>query len=211
MVSPDSLGTACPLSGRNSTYRPVQISDTSSCQDLLTRIAKHSHHTSTCVHGWRGRSRRHLHAIPFDPEGGKSMAGWAARRNVARGRMSRAEAGWLICIVFVVCAIGFYGYKYWNVLPPTAIIGKAWVIDGDTDVILGTHIRLEGIDAPETDQTCMDAKEKPWPCGPSNRDKRCARPDDQDSLPRRPPRASPLCDLIHICFPGNDIQSINLP
>src|SRR5215211_2350333 len=32
MVSPDSLGTACPLSGRNSTYRPVQISGAgSSC------------------------------------------------------------------------------------------------------------------------------------------------------------------------------------
>src|SRR5882757_9593691 len=30
IVSPDSLGTACPLSGRNSTYRPVQISATSS-------------------------------------------------------------------------------------------------------------------------------------------------------------------------------------
>src|SRR5690349_22530297 len=26
IVSPDSRGTACPLSGRNSTYRPVQIS-----------------------------------------------------------------------------------------------------------------------------------------------------------------------------------------
>ncbi|MFI5106761.1 MAG: hypothetical protein ACHP79_17695, partial [Terriglobales bacterium] len=26
IVSPDSLGTACPLSGRNSTYRPVQFS-----------------------------------------------------------------------------------------------------------------------------------------------------------------------------------------
>jgi hypothetical protein len=25
IVSPDSLGTACPLSGGNSTYRPVQI------------------------------------------------------------------------------------------------------------------------------------------------------------------------------------------
>jgi hypothetical protein len=25
IVSPDSRGTACPLSGRNSTYRPVQI------------------------------------------------------------------------------------------------------------------------------------------------------------------------------------------
>src|SRR5580700_7924981 len=31
IVSPDSLGTTCQLSGRNSTYRPVQISGTGSC------------------------------------------------------------------------------------------------------------------------------------------------------------------------------------
>jgi hypothetical protein len=37
MVSPDSPGTACPLSGRNSTYRPVQISDTSSDQSVCNR------------------------------------------------------------------------------------------------------------------------------------------------------------------------------
>src|SRR6516164_1500557 len=30
MVSPDSQATACPSSGRNSTYRPVQISGASS-------------------------------------------------------------------------------------------------------------------------------------------------------------------------------------
>src|SRR4029077_12143509 len=30
IVSPDSTGTACPLSGRNSTYRPVQISEAGS-------------------------------------------------------------------------------------------------------------------------------------------------------------------------------------
>jgi hypothetical protein len=30
MVSPDSQATACPPSGRNSTYRPVQISGTGS-------------------------------------------------------------------------------------------------------------------------------------------------------------------------------------
>jgi endonuclease YncB( thermonuclease family) len=36
---------------------------------------------------------------------------------------------------------------------PTAIIGKSRVIDGDTVVISGIHIRLEGIDARETDQT----------------------------------------------------------
>src|SRR3981189_3313349 len=32
IVSPDSLGTACPLSGRNSTYRPVQISGAGSAK-----------------------------------------------------------------------------------------------------------------------------------------------------------------------------------
>jgi hypothetical protein len=31
IVSPDSLGTACPLSGRNSTYRLVQILEAGSC------------------------------------------------------------------------------------------------------------------------------------------------------------------------------------
>src|SRR6202166_1505238 len=30
IVSPDSQGTACPLSGRNSTYRPAHISGTGS-------------------------------------------------------------------------------------------------------------------------------------------------------------------------------------
>jgi restriction system protein len=34
IVSPDSLGTACPLSGRNSTYRPVQILEASSLSKL---------------------------------------------------------------------------------------------------------------------------------------------------------------------------------
>jgi hypothetical protein len=37
MVSPDSLGAACPLSGRNSTYRSVQISETSSSRSHFKR------------------------------------------------------------------------------------------------------------------------------------------------------------------------------
>src|SRR2546423_11465582 len=32
IVSPDSQATACPLSSRNSTYRPVQISEAGSSQ-----------------------------------------------------------------------------------------------------------------------------------------------------------------------------------
>src|SRR5665811_711048 len=42
MVSPDSRGTACPPSGRNSTYRPVQISGTGSNlpDNSLTQIVR---------------------------------------------------------------------------------------------------------------------------------------------------------------------------
>jgi hypothetical protein len=36
MVSPDSRDIACPLAGRNSTHRPVQISGTGS--DILMSI-----------------------------------------------------------------------------------------------------------------------------------------------------------------------------
>jgi hypothetical protein len=47
------------------------------------------------------------------------MAGWAGRRNAARRGVSRTEAQWLTCIVFVICALGFHDYKYWNAPPPT--------------------------------------------------------------------------------------------
>ncbi len=45
-----------------------------------------------------------------------------------------------------------------------AIVGKPRIIDGDTIEIAGTPIRLYGIDAPETGQTCV-ADGKTWHCG----------------------------------------------
>jgi endonuclease YncB( thermonuclease family) len=38
--------------------------------------------------------------------------------------------------------------------PTQSLAGKAYVIDGDTLSISGNHIRLQGIDAPELDQSC---------------------------------------------------------
>jgi endonuclease YncB( thermonuclease family) len=45
------------------------------------------------------------------------------------------------------------------------VTGKPRVIDGDTIEIAGTLIRLDGIDAPETKQMCLDEVGKRWRCG----------------------------------------------
>jgi endonuclease YncB( thermonuclease family) len=94
------------------------------------------------------------------------MAQLARRPTAERRRtMRRAETQWFILVLFLVAALGYYAYKNWNATPPNTIVGKAWVIDGDTVVINNTHIRLESIDAPEGAQTCTDAGGGSWPCG----------------------------------------------
>lgn len=43
--------------------------------------------------------------------------------------------------------------------------GTARIFDGDTIEVENQRIRLHGIDAPETDQKCFDAREKSYACG----------------------------------------------
>jgi endonuclease YncB( thermonuclease family) len=50
------------------------------------------------------------------------------------------------------------------------ISGVPRVVDGDTVEIGQVKIRLSGIDAPETDQICLDAKGERWACGITARD-----------------------------------------
>ena len=88
-----------------------------------------------------------------------------ARAGARTSRASTQSVRFLIGLILAASLVAFYAYQRWNAPAPTAIVGKAWVIDGDTIEIAGTRIRLEGIDAPEWDQTCTDAQGKPWPCG----------------------------------------------
>lgn len=45
------------------------------------------------------------------------------------------------------------------------IVGTALIVDGDTIRIGGTRIRLHGIDAPESEQTCRDGDGNEYRCG----------------------------------------------
>lgn len=57
-------------------------------------------------------------------------------------------------------------------LPAAAmeLSGPATVIDGDTVIVAGRHVRLWGIDAPELHQTCGRLDGVRWPCGEFARD-----------------------------------------
>jgi endonuclease YncB( thermonuclease family) len=51
------------------------------------------------------------------------------------------------------------------------LTGSARVVDGDTIAIGSRHVRFEGIDAPETDQVCLDRNGERWTCGIAARDR----------------------------------------
>ena len=71
----------------------------------------------------------------------------------------------LIPVVLLLGLVGFYAYRSWTSKPPAPLVGQARVLDGDSIEISGARIRLQGIDAPEWEQTCVDAGGEAWPCG----------------------------------------------
>lgn len=69
---------------------------------------------------------------------------------------------------FIVHAIGL-------AFDPTSglaadIFGPVQIVDADTVIVAGRTIRLQGIDAPETDQSCIDHAGAFWFCGVAARE-----------------------------------------
>jgi endonuclease YncB( thermonuclease family) len=103
------------------------------------------------------------------------MLGW--RKQVARkGRDRRTQDR----LALAVCAL--HGLKFCPIIALCAsvlqfifmLIGLGWAVsgikEGDTLRLGGTLFRLEGIDAPELDQVCLDGNGAQWACGIESRD-----------------------------------------
>lgn len=91
------------------------------------------------------------------------MAGWAGRRGIQPGRTTGRDTRPVVAFVLLLVLLAAYFYQHWE--PQSPLIGRARVIDGDTVDLAGTRIRLEAIDAPEVNQTCVDPRGQTWPCG----------------------------------------------
>lgn len=71
-------------------------------------------------------------------------------------------------VVRVATAALLAGALAWSPCSPAGaetLTGPARAVDGDTLVVGGVRVRLYGVDAPESAQTCNDAGGKAYPCG----------------------------------------------
>ena len=71
-------------------------------------------------------------------------------------------------------AIAFLAWIICSLAQAADLSGVPRVVDGDTLTIGATKVRLEGIDAPETDQVCLNANGVRWTCGIDARDQLAA-------------------------------------
>jgi endonuclease YncB( thermonuclease family) len=65
----------------------------------------------------------------------------------------------------IVIIVSFLACATCSIASAAELSGVPRVVDGDTLTIGTTRIRLEGIDAPETDQICLNANGVRWTCG----------------------------------------------
>src|SRR5450759_829036 len=76
--------------------------------------------------------------------------------------------------------IAFVAFLACSLAQAADLSGVPRIVDGDTLSIGTTKVRLEGIDAPETDQVCLNSKGDRWACGIDARDQLAAHVADLD-------------------------------
>jgi endonuclease YncB( thermonuclease family) len=97
------------------------------------------------------------------------MAGYPHPYGARRGGWPSRRPAFVLVVALVFLA-GFYALSRPHLeraplerQPP--LVGQAWIVDGDSIRMGGRSIRLDGIDAPEWDQTCLDPGGRSWRCG----------------------------------------------
>jgi endonuclease YncB( thermonuclease family) len=108
------------------------------------------------------------------------FAQWKRRRSRRGSERATRKRAWLPTPVEVglSCVVAILAVTAWFAVAPEqstnpvaaatsagALAGRSSVIDGDTLEIRGARVRLVGIDAPESGQSCQDAAGQPWRCG----------------------------------------------
>lgn len=81
------------------------------------------------------------------------------------------QNGRLCFCIFIVILFTFFTQA---VVSAAEVVGIPRVVDGDTLVIGATKVRLQGVDAPETDQVCLNGNGGRWTCGIEARDRLAA-------------------------------------
>ena len=64
-----------------------------------------------------------------------------------------------------ITSIGFVAFLACSLAHGADLTGVPRIVDGDTLAIGSEKVRLQGIDAPETDQFCLNANGVRWTCG----------------------------------------------
>jgi endonuclease YncB( thermonuclease family) len=88
---------------------------------------------------------------------------WAPMHVRSRWALRSLATGYFLHIVLLTCA-------FQTVASAEELRGVPRIVDGDTVQIGASKLRLVGIDAPETDQLCLNSAGKRWACGIEARD-----------------------------------------
>jgi len=82
-----------------------------------------------------------------------------------RRRRPRVYFGLLGFAVLIGASIGVVITDPRAAAEAAMLSGQARIVDGDTIDVGGTRVRFWGVDAPESDQVCMDARGLEYACG----------------------------------------------